>query len=218
MKKQAGRQHAAAVRPDDRWGNALGSDGGEPLGQGPGWEAVPAGAPVPDWGAQRAFGARLIEEEWPVIDLLAPRGNQSLTTPSGPAHREHGDRPSAAQIYGEVQRSAVFQQVRRRYRRFVVPLGLAFLLWYFGYVITAVAAPALMARPVFGAVNVAMLAGLAQFLTTFLLTWAYARHARLYRDPVALELRWTVFEWGRARHSASGDRVGSVATGRGSGR
>ncbi len=42
-----------------------------------------------------------------------------------------------------------------------------------------------MARPVTGAVNVAMIAGLGQFLTTFLLTWAYARHARLRRDRAA---------------------------------
>ena len=51
-----------------------------------------------------------------------------------------------------------------------------------------------MARPVVGALNVAMVAGLAQFATTFLLTWAYARHARLRRDRVALELRWVTQE------------------------
>jgi uncharacterized membrane protein (DUF485 family) len=51
-----------------------------------------------------------------------------------------------------------------------------------------------MARPVLGAVNVAMLAGLGQFLSTFLLTWAYARHARLRRARAALELRWDTQE------------------------
>lgn len=54
-----------------------------------------------------------------------------------------------------------------------------------------------MARPVAGAVNVAMVAGLGQFLTTFLLTWAYARHARLRRDHAALELRWDTQEMTR---------------------
>ncbi|WP_053725518.1 DUF485 domain-containing protein [Streptomyces sp. WM6378] len=101
---------------------------------------------------------------------------------------------SPAEIYLQVHRSAAFQEVRRRYRRFVVPAALAFFAWYLAYVITAVSAPGLMARPVAGAVNVAMVAGLAQFLTTFLLTWAYARHARLRRDRAALELRWVVFE------------------------
>ncbi|MFI2615425.1 DUF485 domain-containing protein [Streptomyces sp. NPDC018584] len=101
---------------------------------------------------------------------------------------------SAADIYLEVQRSEAFQEVRRRYRRFVFPAVAVFFAWYVAYVVTATAAPGLMARPVAGAVNVGLLAGLGQFLTTFLLTWAYARHARLRRDRPALDLRWTVFE------------------------
>ncbi|MEU7135866.1 DUF485 domain-containing protein [Streptomyces sp. NPDC046261] len=98
----------------------------------------------------------------------------------------------AAGIYREVQRSAAFREVRRRYRRFVFPATAAFLGWYLAYVLAATAAPRMMARPVAGALNVAMVAGLAQFATTFLLTWAYARHARLRRDPAAMELRWAV--------------------------
>ncbi|WP_190623181.1 DUF485 domain-containing protein [Streptomyces venezuelae] len=105
--------------------------------------------------------------------------------------------PGAAEIYLEVQRSPAFQEVRRRYRRFVFPAALAFLLWYLAYVVAATAAPGFMARPVAGAVNVAMVAGLGQFLTTFLLTWAYARHARLRRDRAALELRWDTQEMTR---------------------
>ncbi|MFF9070029.1 DUF485 domain-containing protein [Streptomyces sp. NPDC014891] len=110
-----------------------------------------------------------------------------------PRQRVH----SAAEIYLEVQRSPAFQEVRSRYRRFVFPAALAFLLWYLAYVVAATAAPGLMARPVAGAVNVAMVAGLGQFLTTFLLTWAYARHARLRRDRAALDLRWETQEMTR---------------------
>ncbi|MGW3950609.1 DUF485 domain-containing protein [Streptomyces sp. NPDC004752] len=101
-------------------------------------------------------------------------------------------------VYLEVQRSAAFQEVRSRYRRFVVPGVATFFAWYVGYVITATTAPGFMARPVAGALNVAMLAGLGQFLTTFLLTWAYARHARLRRDRLALELRWNTQELARS--------------------
>ncbi|MFD8540987.1 DUF485 domain-containing protein [Streptomyces rubrogriseus] len=101
---------------------------------------------------------------------------------------------AAADVYLEVQRSEAFQEVRSRYRRFVVPAVAGFFLWYVAYVVAATSAPALMARPVAGAVNVAMVAGLGQFLTTFLLTWAYARHARLRRDRAALELRWDTQE------------------------
>ncbi|KUN00782.1 hypothetical protein AQI95_33845 [Streptomyces yokosukanensis] len=112
-----------------------------------------------------------------------------------PARGEHGTQAVRARdVYIEVQRSAAFQEVRTRYRRFVVPGVVVFLAWYVGYLITATTAPGLMARSVAGAVNVGMLAGLGQFLTTFLLTWAYARHARLRRDRAALELRWDTQE------------------------
>ncbi|MEU6665213.1 DUF485 domain-containing protein [Streptomyces sp. NPDC046727] len=115
-----------------------------------------------------------------------------------PARGESGATAARTRdVYIEVQRSQAFQEVRGRYRRFVVPGVAAFLVWYVGYVVAATAAPGLMARPVAGAVNVAMLAGLGQFLTTFLLAWAYARHARLRRDRAALELRWDTQELAR---------------------
>ncbi|MFE2062855.1 DUF485 domain-containing protein [Streptomyces sp. NPDC059467] len=113
-----------------------------------------------------------------------------------PAARTEPDAAAvrARDVYLEVQRSAAFQEVRSRYRRFVVPGVAVFLTWYVGYVVTATTVPGLMARPVAGAVNVGMVAGLGQFLTTFVLTWAYARHARLRRDRAALDLRWDTQE------------------------
>lgn len=127
---------------------------------------------------------------WGELDgagMPAPAVPSARGERSGPAVR-------ARDAYVEVQRSAAFQEVRSRYRRFVVPGTAAFLVWYVGYVVAATTAPGLMARPVAGAVNVGMLAGVGQFLTTFLLTWAYARHARLRRDRAALELRWETQE------------------------
>lgn len=127
---------------------------------------------------------------WGESDGAAEGGPEGLS-----AHRERvSPAAAAADVYLEVQRSAAFQEVRSRYRRFVIPAGIGFFAWYLAYVVTATTAPGLMARPVAGAVNVAMLAGLGQFLTTFLLTWAYSRHARLRRDRAALELRWDTQE------------------------
>jgi uncharacterized membrane protein (DUF485 family) len=142
----------------------------------------------------------------PWYDALASGWGESAgaaapTTAVPPACLE--DRAvAAADVYLAVQRSAAFPEVRRRYRRFVLPAVAVFFAWYVAYVVTATAAPGLMARPVAGAVNVAMLAGLGQFFTTFLLTWAYARHARLRRDRAALELRWETQE--RARGVGGG--------------
>ncbi|WP_159773801.1 DUF485 domain-containing protein [Streptomyces sp. HM190] len=132
----------------------------------------------------------------PWYDALASGWGEADGTggvpPAVPSARAEGR--AAADVYVEVQRSAAFQEVRRRYRRFVIPGAAVFFGWYVGYVVAATTAPGLMARPVAGAVNVAMLAGLGQFLTTFLFTWAYARHARLRRDRAALDLRWDTQE------------------------
>ncbi|OPF69363.1 hypothetical protein VT50_0237305 [Streptomyces antioxidans] len=142
----------------------------------------------------RDTGAARREDPW--YDALASGWGETDGTAEGPPRA----RPPAAQaVYTEVHASAAFQEVRRRYRRFVFPAAAAFLIWYLAYVVAAITAPQLMARPVVGTLNVAMAAGLGQFATTFLLTWAYARHARLRRDRVALELRWVTQEMTR-RH------------------
>ncbi|MEV7321404.1 DUF485 domain-containing protein [Streptomyces sp. NPDC093970] len=153
----------------------------------------------PDQG-DYGSASREVRYEDPWYDALASgwgeldgTGVPSPVVPAARTERE-GAAVRARDVYLEVQRSAAFQEVRSRYRRFVVPGVAIFLTWYVGYVVTATAAPGLMARPVAGAVNVAMVAGLGQFLTTFLLTWAYARHARLRRDRAALELRWDTQE------------------------
>lgn len=143
--------------------------------------------------------AEAVRLDDPWYDVQAPgwgelddAGGVASVGPPGSVAPQRGR--GTADIYLEVQRSDAFREVRRRYRRFVVPAAAAFLLWYFAYVIAATTAHDLMARPVAGAVNVAMIAGLGQFLTTFLLTWAYARHARLRRDRAALDLRWDTQE------------------------
>ena len=51
-----------------------------------------------------------------------------------------------------------------------------------------------MARPVAGAVNVAMLAGLGQFLTHVPVHLGVRTPRRLRRDRAALELRWDTQE------------------------
>ncbi|RPE40052.1 uncharacterized membrane protein (DUF485 family) [Streptomyces sp. Ag109_O5-1] len=143
--------------------------------------------------------SREVRYEDPWYDALAS-GWGEVDGPGAPAPvpAARTERDAAAvrarDVYLEVQRSAAFQEVRSRYRRFVVPGFAVFFTWYVGYVVTATTVPGLMARPVAGAVNVGMVAGLGQFLTTFVLTWAYARHARLRRDRAALDLRWDTQE------------------------
>jgi uncharacterized membrane protein (DUF485 family) len=184
------------MRTDDPWYDALASGWGDDEAPS---AAATATTSLPCRGRPRAG---------PGERARARDGGE----PTGPRAREASAREAPARdeqaaVYLAVQRSDAFQQVRRRYRRFVLPVSVAFLAWYLAYVVAATAAPDLMAHPVAGVFNVAMAAGLAQFASTFVLTWAYARHARLRRDELALELRWETQDMARARAGARAPRT-----------
>ena len=74
-------------------------------------------------------------------------------------------------------------------RGFAFPMTVAFLVWYFLFVFAAVFAPDFMAQQVVGAINVGIIFGLLQFVSTGLITWAYVRHANRRLDPLAEEIR-----------------------------
>ena len=91
--------------------------------------------------------------------------------------------------YRQAQDSAEFAELRKRFRGFVVPMTVAFLAWYFLYVLLSTYAPSFMEIEVFGNVNLGILLGLGQFVTTFLITQLYVRHAARSTDPIADDMR-----------------------------
>ncbi|WP_098454099.1 DUF485 domain-containing protein [Sanguibacter antarcticus] len=91
--------------------------------------------------------------------------------------------------YQRVQDSPEFQDLRRRFRRFVFPMTAFFLLWYVVYVLLADYAQDFMSTPVWGTINVGLVLGLSQFVTTFAITMTYASWANKRQDPIANELR-----------------------------
>lgn len=91
--------------------------------------------------------------------------------------------------YRDVQLTADFTELRRRFRRFVFPMTGLFLAWYFLYVLLADYAPGFMSTKVFGNINIALLMGLGQFVSTFVITMVYARWADKEFDPEAERLR-----------------------------
>lgn len=95
----------------------------------------------------------------------------------------------APRDYQEVAESPDFRELQKRHRRFVFPLAALFLIWYFVYVLLAAYARDFMATPVFGSVNVGLLFGLGQFVTTFVITMAYVRYANRKLDPLAEKLQ-----------------------------
>lgn len=105
------------------------------------------------------------------------------------------DRPphAAAMPSGEqylaMQASPEFQELRSKLRRFVFPMSAAFLIWYSTYVLLGAFATDFMAIRVWGNINVGILIGLGQFLTTFLITFIYVRFANREIDPRAEAIR-----------------------------
>jgi len=82
-----------------------------------------------------------------------------------------------------------FRRLRSALRNFVLPMTVAFLAWYGLYVLLSAYARGFMKTQVIGNINVALIFGLLQFLTTFLIAWLYAWYAVKRVDPLARELR-----------------------------
>jgi uncharacterized membrane protein (DUF485 family) len=90
--------------------------------------------------------------------------------------------------YLEAQRSPEFVELKRRFRRFAWPMTAAFLAWYLLYVLLSTYAPSVMETQVFGNVNLGLLLGLGQFVSTFLITQLYVRHSARSTDPIRDEM------------------------------
>src|SRR4029450_5676959 len=126
---------------------------------------------------------------WPLgTGVPLPRwyaaGGQSATEPCGapPCPTSIGGPPMSdtnrvgerdLSTYRDVQLSPDFAELRRKFRRFAFPMAAVFLAWYFLYVLLAAYATDFMSTKVFGNINVALLFGLGQFLSTFIITMVY---------------------------------------------
>lgn len=107
-----------------------------------------------------------------------------MATETPPPSKASVQLPSAEEFVS-VQESAEFGELRRSYRSFAFPLTVGFIAWYLLYVLLSNYADGFMGTRVVGNVNVALVLGLAQFLTTFLIAWWYARTAAAKFDPKA---------------------------------
>jgi uncharacterized membrane protein (DUF485 family) len=102
-----------------------------------------------------------------------------MTSPTGP---ESGP---TTETYLEVQASDEFAGLRSRFRRWVFPVTAAFLAWYLLYVVMSAWARDFMGQQVIGNINVGLVFGLLQFVSTFYIAWAYERHMNRHVDPAA---------------------------------
>ena len=109
------------------------------------------------------------------------------TAADEPAWKAHGT--SGHVVYEELAASDDFAQLRRRYRAFVLPYTLAFLAWYLLYVLMSNWADGFMDTKIVGHINVALVFGLLQFLSTFVIAWMYSSYAGRQLDPIAGKLQ-----------------------------
>jgi uncharacterized membrane protein (DUF485 family) len=101
----------------------------------------------------------------------------------------HTPDAAASVDFEQVQSTGRFQELRRRHRSFVFPMAVAFLLWYFAYVLLADYAVEFMSTKVWGNINVGLILGLLQFISTFAITGWYVSYSNRKLDPIAAEIR-----------------------------
>ncbi len=107
------------------------------------------------------------------------------------ANVQEGPHEQAARhdpAYDQLHTEPDFVELRRAYRAFVFPATVAFLSWYLLYVVMSMWAHDFMSKEIVDNINVALVFGLLQFATTFLLAWLYSRYSTARLDPLARKL------------------------------
>jgi uncharacterized membrane protein (DUF485 family) len=93
------------------------------------------------------------------------------------------------EVYERIASETDFADLRRRYRRFAFPATVAFMVWYITYVVCNNWARDFMDTRVVGNINIAVVFGLLQFASTFVIAYLYARYSTKHLDPLADKLR-----------------------------
>ncbi len=101
----------------------------------------------------------------------------------------HGAAVSEQEMYERIAGESDFADLRHRYRRFAFPATVAFMVWYITYIVCNNWARDFMDTQVIGNINVALIFGLLQFVSTFLIAYLYARYSTKNLDPLATKLQ-----------------------------
>ncbi|GAA4784037.1 hypothetical protein CCANI_03800 [Corynebacterium canis] len=100
-----------------------------------------------------------------------------------------GRREPTAAEFRAMQEAPEFIDLKKTFRSFTFPMSAAFFVWYIAYVLMATYMSDMMGKVVFGSINVGILLGLAQFVTTFIITWWYIKFANKQIEPRAAAIR-----------------------------
>ncbi|HXI92581.1 MAG TPA: DUF485 domain-containing protein [Blastocatellia bacterium] len=115
-------------------------------------------------------------------DLTPTVGSATDIAPLGhpvakPPHELTADEDSDPVDWRRVTQMPEFKAMLRAKLRFIVPATLFFVVYYFALPVLVGYAPGLMARKVFGVVNIAYLFALSQFFMAWIIAALYLRAA-----------------------------------------
>jgi uncharacterized membrane protein (DUF485 family) len=136
-----------------------------------------------------------------------------VTATERPSPPPEPDRSPDDHDWEAIQARPEFQVLRHRLRSFVFPMTGLFLAWYLLYVLLASYAPSFMAIKLVGNINVGLVFGLLQFVSTFLITFLYVRFADRQFDPLAGQLRTEIEGSGAAGGAFEGGDGTSTGVG-----
>jgi uncharacterized membrane protein (DUF485 family) len=125
-------------------------------------------------------------------DLTPLAGAATDVAPLGrsqgkPPHEQTADEDRDVADWERLAATEEFKALLKAKARFIVPATIFFIVYYFSLPLAVGYAPELMARKVFGVVNVAYLFALSQFFMAWLLAWAYVRAAARF-DKMAQDV------------------------------
>jgi uncharacterized membrane protein (DUF485 family) len=114
--------------------------------------------------------------------------------------------------YEQAQVSPEFVELKRRFRAFAFPMTVAFLVWYLLFVLLSTYAHDFMSTKVIGNINIGLIFGLLQFVSTFVITHLYVAHANRKTDPIADEMRDRLehHAYASGRETAGGSKGGAT--------
>jgi uncharacterized membrane protein (DUF485 family) len=131
----------------------------------------------------------------PIASLQPPNNGDSVNNSTSRRAAGGGDEHPAVRTMPDLddfvraQADPAFQDLRHRLRRFVFPMTAFFLTWYLAYLLLATYAHSFMATKVFSNINLGVVLGFGQFVTTFGITVLYVRFAGRTLDPRAAKIR-----------------------------
>jgi uncharacterized membrane protein (DUF485 family) len=107
------------------------------------------------------------------------RGFASFDDPDSLSYVDADGRPN----FTLIQQTEEFRALRRRLTTFIFPMTVLFLASYLTFVLLSAYAKDFVSIKVIGVINLGILLGLGQFVTSIIITLSYARFAKRRLDP-----------------------------------